>query len=58
MDPSEKEQYEAEAAKDKERYDVERAHYEEMYGKPETRRKRKRRIKKDYDIVKRYLNSR
>jgi hypothetical protein len=28
-----------------------------MYGKPETKRKRKRKLKKDYEVIKRYLNN-
>ena len=29
-----------------------------MYGKPESRRKRKRNLKRDYEQIKRYLNER
>jgi hypothetical protein len=29
-----------------------------MYGKPESKRKRKRKLKRDYEQIKRYLNER
>jgi hypothetical protein len=55
--PDKKEEYERRAAREKERVTREREHYEAMYGKPESKRKRKRKLKKDYEQVKRYLNS-
>ena len=58
LDPAKKEEYERRAAKEKERVTREREHYEAMYGKPESKRKRKRKLKRDYEQIKRYLNSR
>ena len=58
LDPSFKRQYEVRAAEDRERVQREREEYENMYGKPESKRKRKRSLKRDYDYIKKYLNER
>lgn len=58
LDPAIKEEYDRKAAREKERVQKEREHYESMYGKPESRRKRKRNLKRDFERIKRYLNER
>lgn len=58
LDPVKREEYEQKAAREKERVLRQREQYESLYGKPETKRKRKKQLKKDFEQVKRYLNGR
>lgn len=56
--PQLKEEYERKAAREKERVQREREQYEAMYGKPESKKKRKRNFRKNYELLKKYVNSR
>lgn len=58
LDPVLKDQYSRQAAVEKARVAKEREDYETVYGKPDSKRMRKRKLKRDYEQVKRYLNSR
>lgn len=48
LDKETKEKYQEKAGHEKLRVQKEREHYEALYGKPETKRKRKRQVKKDF----------
>ena len=58
LDQQTREKYEEKAAEEKERVMREREQYEALYGKPLSRRKRKRQLKKDMEVIKKYLNDR
>ena len=58
LEPEKKEMYERKASEERSRVLIEKEQYEARYGKPESKKKRKRKLKKDYEVIKRYLNSR